>query len=80
MTQRGCSVSRLTGRPDSRFSACGLTLKIMLSKPIEIPPEAAKALSAICERFFRTGGGAVKADGVAAMRLQATLFRQAVAG
>lgn len=43
----------------------------MPSKPIELPPEVAKAFIRDMRAFFAAGGTGVKADGIAAMQLHA---------
>jgi hypothetical protein len=44
---------------------------LMRSKPIELPPEVAKAFVKDMRAFFAAGGSGAKADGIAAMRLHA---------
>jgi hypothetical protein len=43
----------------------------MPRKPIELPPEAAKAFVRDMRAFFKAGGTGVKADGIAANQLHA---------
>ena len=43
----------------------------MPSKPIDLPPEVAKAFVRDMKAFFAAGGTGVKADGIAAMQLHA---------
>ena len=43
----------------------------MPAKPIELPPEVAKAFVRDKKAFFAAGGTGVKADGIAAMQLHA---------
>jgi hypothetical protein len=43
----------------------------MPSKPIELPPEVAKAFVRDMKAFFKAGGTGLKADGIAAMQLHA---------
>lgn len=43
----------------------------MPSKPIELPPQVAKAFVRDMKAFFKAGGTGVKADGIAAMQLHA---------
>ena len=43
----------------------------MPSKPIELPPEVARAFVRDMKAFFKAGGTGVKADGIAAMQLHA---------
>ena len=42
-----------------------------MPKPIELPPEVAKAFVRDTRAFFKAGGTGVKADGIAAMQLHA---------
>jgi hypothetical protein len=43
----------------------------MPRKPIELPPEVAKAFVRDMKAFFKAGGTGVKADGIAARQLHA---------
>jgi hypothetical protein len=43
----------------------------MPRKPIELPPEVAKAFVRDMRAFFHAGGTGVKADGIAAQQLHA---------
>jgi hypothetical protein len=43
----------------------------MPSKPLELPPEVAKAFVRDMRAFFAAGGTGVKADGIAARQLHA---------
>ena len=85
MTRLKCMTRLQKGRPDlslggesrpfcdSRFAVPdpNVYIRRMPSKPIELPPEVAKAFVRDMKAFFAAGGTGPRADGIAAMQLHA---------